>query len=727
MRSRFAAVICLAVSQAVAATPPPLTLAQSTQSAGQADARDPLRMTNLTAQDKLEKLRQRIKYVFILFQENRSFDHYFGTYPGADGLFASFPGADKTDPMTQSASATQNFRQIIWNTDGTFGTITPFLIPRHLRLDHGKSVEFYPEDIASVDHSHAGMENAMHFDRATRSHPKNDAYVLNMEGLVFKGDESSSASLVMRSGAPITTKPRQEVKQMGELMLAHVDCDTIPFLWQLADRFVLMDNFHQTTIGPSTPNAIAMVSGQTGETQWALHPDQTGAHLGNGQFIPNVTDSGPFAGSTLDKSAGPKPPYGPDEQAFGAPNTAPPPLAPIAGATLTTVKLLGTPGAYTGAQPPLTYASLPLSFMGNQITAIIAHDENPGLDLPDVQHDILAVARQKPVEWSWYQQGFAAEPFDGHVTIDLEPASTAHPSYIVHHNGPQYFGYVGDNPAETAHMHGLEAFRRDVAAHALPPQGGVFYVRGGYYNNDGLQTLNPNPNVRATFAGNDDHPGYSDSQISEALIADSVNAIAASPYWPQSVIIITYDETDGLYDHVPERVRSWGPDGLPLTGGPRIPAIIISPYAAAHTVSHVYSEHSSVIKFIDALFNLAPLADLPDEKHARAQQTLKAPDGTPQRNLGPGDDFVEMGDLLETFDNDRLLGKAPPLPAARAQIEGVTTLPHAGGEGCKRLKMTPTDYPHGLKEGTESDPPPADFNPRPEVSPGVPTTGAWRP
>jgi phospholipase C len=493
-----------------------------------------------------------------------------------------------------------------------------------------------------------------------------------------------------------------------------------------------MDNFHQTTIGPSTPNAIAMIAAQTGETQWALHPETTGANLGNGQLIPNVTDSAPFPGSIADTSPGAKPPYGPDLQKFGPPESAPAASAPIAGETPTTVKLKGTPGAYnaspqTKPQPPLTFASLPLSFMGGQVAEIVKQDEAPARDLQDVQNDIPVVAKQTQVNWGWYQQGYGPEPFDGKATINLEPASTAHPSYIVHHNGPQYFGYIGDNPAEIAHMHSLQQFYTDLAAHALPAEGGVFYVRGGYYNNDGLQTLDSNPNVRATFAGNDDHPGYSDSQISEALIADSVNAIASSPYWPHAAIIVTYDETDGFYDHVPERIRSWGPDGLPLTGGPRIPAIVISPYSAAHAVSHVYSEHSSVIKFIDALFGLVPLADLPDETQARGLHVLKAPDGTAQRDLGPADDQVKMGNLFEVFDNDRLLGKAPPLPPSYAKLEGINSLPHAQGEGCRMLHIVPTDYPNGLKPGSEIDPPPPDFNPRPIVSPGIATALDWLP
>jgi phospholipase C len=462
-------------------------------------------------------------------------------------------------------------------------------------------------------------------------------------------------------------------------MLAHVDCDTIPFLWQLADRFTLFDNFHQTTIGPSTPNAIAMIAGQTGETQWALHPETFGLHTQGGGMIPVIDDHGPFPGSTADTSPGAKPAYGADT-APQPPGIRPRPLK-----------------AYP-PQPPLTFASLPLSFMGPQAGILTRQDENPATDLADVRADIAAVTSRDPaIGWAWYQEGFTSEPND-----------TTHASYIVHHNGPQYFGYLGDNPAEQAHMHGLADFYADIAAERLPAQGGVFYVRGGYANIDKLQPLDPDPAVRATFAGNDDHPGYADSQISEALVAESINAIAASRYWPQSAIIVTYDETDGLYDHAPEHIRSWGPDGLPLTGGPRVPAIVISPYSAAHMISHVYSEHSSVIKFIDALFGLTPLARLPDERRGRVQGAalFRAPDGTPQENLGPADDFVMMGNLAEAFDNDRLAGKIPPLPPFFAMIHGASTLPHPG---CAALGITPTDY----RGGRLIDPPPGDFSPRP--------------
>jgi phospholipase C len=363
--------------------------------------------------------------------------------------------------------------------------------------------------------------------------------------------------------------------------------------------------------------------------------------------------------------------------------------------------------------------------MGKSINDIVKQDENPATDLPDIQHDIPVIATQAQIDWGWYQQGYGPEPFDGHATINLEPASTAHPSYIIHHNGPQYFGYVGDNPAFSGNLHGLQQFYSDVANNNLPAAGGVFYVRGGYYNNDGLLPADPNPVVQAATPGNDDHPNYSDAQISAAMVADTVNAIAQSPYWANSAIIISYDETDGEYDHVPEQFRTFGPDGHPETGGPRIPTIVISPFAATHVVSHVYSEHSSIIKFIDQVFGLRELGKLPEEAAARAAGAANSAYNSlngPQTNLGPADSVANMGDLFEAFDNDRLTGKKAPLPASYAYINPsvVHSLPQYNGQGCTALGITPTDYPNGYSVGGESDPPPLDFNPRPTQSPGSP-------
>lgn len=711
---------------------PVLTSATSKRTDGAAWATDPKLQGILTPRQKIALLRQKVKYVFILFQENRSYDAYFGTYPGANGLYSTYKGANKNDPYAMPAKDLASFNSVILNTDGTTSTITPFLIPRTITNVAGGTAQLWPEDTYSVSHAHGGYITDFHLDAATKSIAQNDGYALTQEGLYYPTAASGTAAPIYATStnAAPTAFPSLRVKQEGEVALSHIDCDTIPFLWQYADRFTMFDNFHQTTVGPSTPNAIAMIAGQTGDTQWVQHGSSGYAADGKTPTlaVPNQTDNGPFAGSSADTTAGVKPPYGPDES------------------TNPNADLTGNFASNDYApNPNLTFASLPLSFMGSQTSSIIAADENPNVDLADVQQDLLKVAvANKSINWGWFQQGYDAEPFDGQPLSENAKGivfanAPEHASYIVHHNGPQYFGYVGDNPTQAAHLHGQGDFYTALQDELLPKDGGVAYVRGGYYNQDGMKPADPNATVQASTPGNDDHPNYADAGISEASVADSVNAIARSKYWKNSVIIITYDETDGLYDHQPEQFRTFGPDGLPETGGPRIPAIVISPYAASHVISHVYSEHSAVIRFIDELFNLTPLADLPSEKAARlaGSQSFKKPDGSPQNDLSAADDPTAiadyqpgMGDLLEAFDDYRLLGIVPALPASLAETPNqyIHALPAyastsstgAATYGCQYLNITPTDYPNGYGAGKESDAPPQDFNPRPAESPGEP-------
>ncbi|MGD0097160.1 MAG: alkaline phosphatase family protein [Terracidiphilus sp.] len=626
----------------------------------------------LAHDQKLDLLRKHIKYVFVLFQENRSFDFYFGTYPGANGLFS------------QPAAETPGFTQPIVNTDGTVSLISPFKIPQSVTATTGSTVLLYPEDTDSVNHGHAAIDEKLDLNAGNVA--QNDRYAFTEEGL--KGTLSADGTTYT---GPLPTLAQ---KQKGELVVSHVDCDTAPFLWNYADRFTLFDNFFDTVIGPSTPNAIAMIAGQSGETQWVKHPALANNVNSTNAALPVTGDPQPFWGSALDVFT---PPSQMQPTESGAPGT-------------------------TNPSSNLTFATLPLSFMGEQIENITTNDLDPAFDLVDVQGDIKKIAgdHNKPVNWAWFQEGYDHESTD--------PTATAsHTSYIAHHDAPQYFGYEANNPVETkAHLKGLGDFFAAISAKALPAEGGVFYVRGGYDNLDGLTPRSPSPTVKAAFSGNDDHPGYSDAQISEALLADEINAIASSKYWPESAIIITYDESDGLYDHAQPKVRSWDPSATALDQGPRIPAIVISPYSKVHVISHEATEHGSIIKFIDQLFNLTPLADLPDEAAARAlgEKTYTTPQGAPQKYLGPSDAKTPgVGNLFTAFDNARLLGVAPKLEASYAEIPAaqVTSLPHFGANGCRVLGIVPTDVtPSGLL-----DPAPADFNPRPSSNPGLPTSGAW--
>ena len=129
------------------------------------------------------------------------------------------------------------------------------------------------------------------------------------------------------------------------------------------------------------------------------------------------------------------------------------------------------------------------------------------------------------------------------------------------------------------------------------------------------------------------------------------------------------------------------------------------------------------MSFINKVFGLTPLANLPDERRAQALGATEftSPNGTPQQELAP-DDTKGVGNMMEAFDNDRLLGKLAPVPPSAVTISAsvVKSLPHYAGAGCSALNITPTDYPNGYGVGLENDPPPADFNPRPTVAPGIP-------
>ena len=203
-----------------------------------------------------------------------------------------------------------------------------------------------------------------------------------------------------------------------------------------------------------------------------------------------------------------------------------------------------------------------------------------------------------------------------------------------------------------------------------------------------------------------------------------INAIASNPkIWKQCAIIITYDESDGLYDHVPPRIRAYGPDSpstdlVPLSRGIRVPLILISPYARTHAVSHVEGDHNAVIETINAIFGLPALASLPDEAQALAMGNSAefnqcGPPGFQQKCLGPRDINSKISDsLLSGFDPRRLLGISPPLPASLAMIPDnvVTSLPHYGGNGCLAIGITPEDIQQGVVAN-----PPAGFNPLPST------------
>ena len=608
---------------------------------------------HVAAAQTLEQLvQEKIRYVFVLYQENRSFDSYFGTFPGAEGLF------------TRKPNETPGFYQTLLNTDGSGGTMHPFRI----------GPEQFAADTDDIDHSHPSIVAKEDIQNST---PRMDRFALTEE----------------RKYSP-TGNPSLKARQYGELAMAYEDCDTIPILWRYADRFVLFDHVFSLMTGPSTPGNLSIIGAQAGVTQWVLHPNQAYRDNGaRGAGVPVLNSNDPFWGSQKDPTpAVDKMPVDPRDFKNG--------------------KEYGT-------ALNQTYATLPLSTLGASAKQVTGDDSDPAGDLGDVGNDIqyLTHSQHKPVFFGWYQEGYDPVPAQAHSAQAANPAADPidaegmHASYVTHHNGPQYFGYVANNRKLRSDLHGLHDFFTVVRNDALPKAGGVFFVKGGYRNSLGLRPTNQDAAVQIKFLGDDDHPGYSDAQISEALLAQAVNAIVNSPYWSQSAIIITWDDSGGDYDHVPPPIDAYGPDGSVISDGPRVPLILISPYARMHAVVHATGNHASVVKFVDSVFKLTPLAQLPDEKHARALgEKLYG-----QKNLGPQDALTPgVTDLLDAFDKNRLLGKKAPIPTADVVVPArlIQSLPETTGYGCKTLGIEPADKKLGIKNEI-----PVDFNARPTTDP----------
>lgn len=490
----------------------------------------------------LPQLRAHIKHVFVIYQENHSFDNYFGTYPGTENL---------TSPLAQAHGFRQ--RDPIGNK-----WVTPFRIT--------------DPDTESPQQSRETTLSKMNGG-------KMDAFVATQERVSeVKHDAASS-------------------RDVGLLTMAHYDCDTIPFLWEYAQRFVLFDHIFSGMTGPSTPNAIALIAGQAGSV---------------------TNDADPAYG-----------PYSEKESKY---------------------------------QVPQRYATLMLELAGGDAAKATQETQGVAQDL-----DATAASGRTPIPWGWYQEGY------------VSPTS-ALPGYETHHNAPQYFGYLRQNDVYWRNVHSVQALLPELRDGTLPGRG-IFYIKGGSRNGFGWKPANPDPDVQANYLGDDDHagPGDSDAQVAESFVATYVNAIARSKYWNDSAIIITWDDPGGFYDHVPPPQFASCSDKRPCGDGPRVPLLIISPYARSGAVVSDVGDQISILKLSEQLFDLPALASLPDERAG---------------SIVPRDGDTPITDLLGAFDPARLDGSTQPILASYAEIpdDAVNTFPST--MNCRTLGLAPEALPN---------------------------------
>jgi phospholipase C len=371
------------------------------------------------------------------------------------------------------------------------------------------------------------------------------------------------------------------------VVMGYFDGNTVTAYWNYAQHFAMSDNSFNTNFGPSTPGAINLISGNT------------------------------CCATLLPLAADGKTPGSPKGAIAGGLNT----------------------GAVIGDPRPGFDNCLTTPAVGTaKKTRITMSGTNVG--------DLL---NKKNITWGWFQGGFGltgtnadGTPACGGVTPSLaSPKGTN--DYIPHHEPFQYYQSTANPdhlpPSDTSmigktdqanHQYDLSFFWTALFENRLPA---VTYLKA-----KGAQ---------------DGHAGYSDPLDEQVFVVNAINAIAQSPEWKETAIVIAYDDSDGWYDHAMDPVVNQSDvsdDSLTGKGtcgvtaangtpgrcgyGPRLPLLVISPFAKRNYVDHRLTDQSSILRFIEDNWDLGRIGNGSfDEKAGTLDGLFDFDDGAQARKL----------------------------------------------------------------------------------------------
>lgn len=433
-----------------------------------------------------------IKHVVVIFQENVSFDHYFGTYPRATNPAGepSFRAKDDT-PRVNSLEAAGLL------TDNPNG-VNPF------RIDRSNAV--------TCDEDHGYSDEEFAFDG----------------GLM---DRFAKLSCTDKNLGAIST-------------FGYFDGNTVTALWNYAQHFAMSDNSFGTTFGPSTPGLLNLVAGTTFEGTIMKNP---GSAKGN---IANAAVTGAVIG---------------DPDPFGDVCSAPG-RAQIRMSGQNVGDLLNNAGVTWG------------SFMGGFANCAAVSTGLSGTTADYIPHH------------AFFQYWLST----------LNPNHTPRTSVAM-------IGHQGD---AANHEYDLTDFWDAVKAHNMPA---VSFLK-----------------ARAIQDG---HAGYSNPLDEQQFLVSTINALQQTDEWKETAVIILYDDSDGWYDHVmgpivnqsnvtDDQLLGPGNCGTPKATqvggaaqngrcgyGPRLPLLVVSPFARKNYVDHRVTDQSSVTRFIEDNWNLGRIGN----------------------------------------------------------------------------------------------------------------------
>ncbi len=578
-----------------------------------------------------------IKHVVVIFQENVSFDHYFGTYPNAldsDGqTFKAAKGTPAVDGLLPATSESLP-PELRHSTNLLYSN--PNAAPPE-RLD--SSPTGLPGDAGgqlTCDQDHDYSDEQQAFDDDTMSH-----FVQSV----------GTASGTTPFGTPC--KPN--------VVMDYYDGNTVTALWNYAQHYSLEDDSFGTTFGPSAPGAINLVSGDTGNVDtehMANSPSVSTSTSPDGDITPNG-----LGGYTLTSDA--QPYYDDcstrDAVALNGTNI---------GEELNERDLSW--GWFEGGfRPSTTY---------QEALADTGHTGQPDSTfIPDEFSSYFASAANRPAHSSNQNLCSSVHPIG--VALGGTGQWGYKDDYIPHHDpfqfyaataNPHHLGVPAVNGVDT--LNGLREIGKDTQTYVSGvPQ---FNTPNHQYDTSDFNQLVEAISKRELPASalpavsflkapgyEDGHPAYSEPADEQAFVTNVIDELMRSPDWKNTAVVVNWDDSDGWYDHVysgvtnPSQsvadnltdtsltVSSTGTSGqcggspqgteetpFPLADqqgrcgfGPRIPMMVISPYAKKNSVDSNLTDQASIINFVEYNWGLPGIPGSADQVLA----TRDADEGVP--------------------------------------------------------------------------------------------------
>ena len=567
-----------------------------------------------------------IKHVVVIFQENVSFDHYFGTYPTAantDGQ--AFRAADGTPAVDGLPPASASSLPPALRHSTNLLTANPnAALPQRL------------------DSSPTGLPGCAGGQlTCDQDHNYSDEQKAANGGQMNKFVESVGTGGGTIPGASAPCKAAQ--------VMDYYDGNTVTGLWNYAQHYAMSDNSFGTTYGPSAPGAISLVSGDTGNVDTA--------HMVNSPSI--ATPTAPNADLTPDGKGGysmtsdPQPYWDDcstrDAVAMNGTNVG----------DLLNARGISWGWFQGGFRPSAGYQTA--------LAAVGKTGQPTSTFTPNEFKAFYATAANRPPNSSNQANCSAVHPIG--VAVGGTGQYGYKDDYIAHHEPFQYYASTANPhhltvPAGTGGqdtLSGLSTIGRDTQSYAAgKPQ---FDTPNHNYDTSDFDQLvaaitrgelPPSALPAVSFLKapgyQDGHGAYSDPRDEQQFIAQEINALQRSPDWRNTVVIVNYDDSDGWYDHVFSGVQNpsaspadnltsttfSGPtSGLcgiesassqPLAGeqgrcgfGPRLPYMVISPFAKRNYVDHALGNQASTLNFVEYNWGLPGIP-------GSADQLLSAPD-----------------------------------------------------------------------------------------------------